>query len=100
MFTKLRDFSSPADLTQTVRSLSNAFTLDDQLSLTDAIRVVWELRDINPATIQTIEIPVEAKTASNGAAVLLPTVPFNELLRQVYPDLVSQDPTVSLQAEE
>ena len=100
MFTKLRDFSSPADLTQTVRSLSNAFTLDDQLSLTDAIRLAWELRDINPGTIQTIEIPVEAKTASNGAAVLLPTVPFNELLRQVYPDLVSQDPTVSLPADE
>ncbi len=100
MFTKLRDFSSPADFTQTVRSLTNAFTLDDELSLTDAIRLAWSLRDIDPATIQTIEIPVEAETASNGAAILLPTVPFHELLRQIYPDLVAEDATVSLPAEE
>lgn len=100
MFTKLRSFSSPADLTQTVRSLSNAFTLDDQLSLTDAIGLAWNLRDIDPTTIQTIEIPVEAKTATNGAAVLLPTVPFHELLQAVYPDLVADNATVSLPFED
>lgn len=100
MFTKLRDFSSPGDFTETVRSLTNAFTLDDELSLTDAIRLAWDLRDIDPATIQTIEIPVEAKTASSGAAILLPTVPFHELLREVYPDLVEENATVSLQAQE
>jgi len=100
MFAKLRYFGSPNDLTKTVRSMSSAFTLDDRLSITDAIGLAWDLRDIDPATIQTIEIPVEPKTASNGAAVLLPTVPFNELLRQVYPDLAPRQATVSLPDDE
>ncbi len=88
MFSKLRNFNSPADLTRTVRSLTNAFTLDDHFGITDAIGLAWDMREINPATVVTIDIPVQAQTTAAGAAVLVPTAPFNELLDEIYPDLV------------
>jgi len=85
MFSKLNEFSSPADLTATVRSLTDAFSLDESLGITDAIALAWELRGIDPTTVTTIEIPVVNKRTEDGAAVLIPTVPFNELLDEAFP---------------
>ncbi len=97
LFAKLRDFSSPGDLTATVRSLTDAFTLDDQLGLTDAINLAWELRDIDPTSFVTLDIPVENQRTSSGAAILVPTKPFDQVLAEGYPRLAPEDQAVSLQ---
>ncbi len=96
MFRKLGRFSSPADLTSTVRSLTDAFTLDDQLGLTDAIGLAWSLRDLDPETIVTLQIPVRSETTAGGAAILVPEVPFDEVLAEGYPLLVPAKNAVSL----
>ncbi len=92
MLSKLNDFESLADLTATVRSLTNAFSLDEELGITDAIRLAWDLRGIMPASVATIDIPVEDRRTDDGAAVLIPTVPFNELLVEHFPEEVPVDP--------
>ncbi len=98
MFRKLRGFSSAADLTSTVRSLADAFTLDDQLGLTDAIGLAWSLRDLDPETIVTLQIPVRSETTAGGAAILVPEVPFDQVLGEGYPLLAPAKSAVSLDA--
>ena len=89
MFTKLRQFESPADLNGKVRSLANAFVLDDQLGLGDAIGLLWDLRDVNLAGVRRIQIPVRNHVTPSGAHVLLPLQQFDELLREAYPAALS-----------
>ena len=96
LFSRLSEFDSPGDLTNTVRSLTNAFTLDDQLGISDAISLAWELRGIDPSSFIIIQIPVENQRTSGGAAILVPTVPFGELLTQFYPRLAPANDAVSL----
>ena len=96
MFSKLSEFSSPADLTSTVRSLTDAFTLDDQLGITDAISLAWGLRGIDPTTFVSLRIPVENQRTSAGASILVPVQPFDVLLSQNYPWLAPATDAVSL----
>lgn len=87
MFEKLADFSSPADLTGTVRSLTTAFSLDAELGVVDAVRLAWSLREIDPDAVVSLEIPVADDRTTAGAAVLVPTLSFDQVLAEVYPDL-------------
>ncbi len=95
MFSKLSEFSSPNDLTGTVRSLTDAFTLDDHLGITDAISLAWDLRDIDPDSFVSLEIPVDMQRASTGASILVPTESFDQVLATAYPSLAPTE-TVSL----
>ena len=67
-----------------VRSLSNAFTLDDQLGLGEAVGVAWDLRGLSPSAIVRITIPVDPHETVDGAQVLVATVPFDELLSEYF----------------
>jgi LCP family protein required for cell wall assembly len=96
MFSKLSEFTSPADLTNTVRSLANTFTLDDQLGITDAISLAWELRGIDPQTFVSLMIPVESQRTSGGASILVPLEPFDRVLSLGYPQLAPTGDAVSL----
>lgn len=87
MLSKLGDFSSVDDLTRTAQSLIGAFSLDDDLGLTDAINLAWSLKDVDPITVQTLKIPVADERTDSGAAVLVATQPFDQILAEVYPDL-------------
>jgi LCP family protein required for cell wall assembly len=98
MFSRLKSFDSPADLTNTVRSLTDAFTLDDQLGLGDAISLAWNLRDLDLERVVTLEIPVADDRTSGGAAILVPTMSFDQVLADGYPDLAPELENVSLEA--
>lgn len=89
MFAKLRRFDSPSQLSAIVESLTNEFTLDDQLGVGDAITLAWSLRNLNTEEITRIRIPVRDFTTDNGDRVLLPTSSFSEVLRQARPELVN-----------
>jgi len=81
----LRSFDSVGDLTGKVRALTQFFTFDDQLGMSDAISIAWGLRDLDLDTIVRIEIPVADHVTPGGAQVLVPTTSFNELLDVAYP---------------
>ncbi len=90
MFAKLKDFDSPSQLASIVESLSNEFTLDDQLGVADAISLAaWSLRRLEADEITRLRIPVREFTTDSGDRVLLPTASFSELLGTVRPELTS-----------
>jgi LCP family protein required for cell wall assembly len=80
VMSKAGEFDSPRDLTRFAASLSDAFTLDDRLSLTDAAELAWSHRDLSADDLVRLTIPVQAHTTSAGAQVLLPTASFAEVL--------------------
>ncbi len=84
MLDNVRSFKSPRDLTRAVRSLTDAFTLDDQLGVTEAISLAWDLRDIDPSTIIRLQIPVADYVTPQGAAVLIPTASFDTVIAEYY----------------
>ena len=86
MLTKLRSFDSVGDLTGKIRSLTEFFTFDDQLGMSEAISSAWNLRDIDLGTIVRFEIPVADHQTAGGAQVLVPIKSFNEILDIVYPN--------------
>ncbi len=89
MFSRIGQFGTLNELTGVVAQLSHAFTLDDNISLADAANLAWDLRGIDPATIKRLTIPVEGYVTSAGAQVLLPTVAFETILTEAYPDLAT-----------
>jgi len=88
LFKKLKTFASPADLTRKVAELSDAFTLDDRLGIGDAIALAWQTRDIDPATIKRLQIPVRLTRNKKGQSILVPTASFDEVLDAAYPGLL------------
>jgi len=88
MFAKLKSFDSPSQLSAIVESLTNEFTLDDQLGIGDAIALAWSLRTLDIDEITRISIPVRDFTTDDDALVLVPTVSFADLLSEERPDLV------------
>lgn len=90
MFGALKKLNTPADLAGILRSLASAFTLDDQLGVTDVISLAWDLRDLDPDSVTRIEIPVKNFTTPEGAKVLVPTVSFDELIATTVPELAPE----------
>ncbi len=84
MLEKLKRFRSLGALLDTLSALADAFTVDEGLSVRDAAELAWSQRNLEAADIVRIQIPVENYTTSGGAAVLLPTRSFTELLDEAY----------------
>lgn len=82
---RLKGFRSVTEFSALVEDLSDAFAIDEGLSLTDAIGIAWDLRDLEPSRISRPTIPVSYYVTSDGAYVLLPTSSFAEMLGEVYP---------------
>jgi LCP family protein required for cell wall assembly len=92
MLEKASEFDSPQELAGMVRSVSNAFTLDDQLGLAEAVSVAWDLRGLDPEAIVRIKIPADPFETAEGAQVLVATVPFDELLSEYFAAAVEDTP--------
>ncbi len=92
MLEKASEFDSPQELAGVVRSLSNAFTLDDKLGLSDVISVAWDLRGLRAEDIVRLKIPVENYETAAGAQVLVATTPFDELLEEHFAARVEELP--------
>ena len=90
MLRKAKAFNSVGQLTDTVQSLAGAFAIDEGLSISNAVDLAWNARSISPETVIRLKIPVRNYTTSAGAAVLLPTQSFTEVLAEAYPELLAQ----------
>jgi LCP family protein required for cell wall assembly len=84
LFRELKSFGSPSELTAQVAGLADAFVLDDTLSMTDAISLAWAMRDIDLENINRLEIPVRLTRSKSGQSILVATMPFDEVLINVY----------------
>lgn len=73
-------FSQIADATSAAVSLSEGF------SMSDAVRLAWQYRNIDPKTVARVTLDTEPFVTDYGAYVLEPTRSFNDLLAEIYPD--------------
>ena len=89
--TKLRTFDSPTDLSNKIDELSNAFVVDEGLSISDSLSLVWSLRNIDVTTIQRLTVPVKLGRTTSGQSILRATQPFDEVLAEFYPELLVAD---------
>ena len=72
--------SSLGDLLSVVQNLSHTVRLDRGWSIAEAVEWAWRYRDLDLSQVAQLSIPVEDYRTSNGASVLLPVQPFNEVL--------------------
>lgn len=92
LFTQMKSFDSPTELTTKVRSLADNFTLDDGLSVTAAVNLAWGLRSIEIDAIKRLEIPVRLTRSRSGQSILVATATFDEVLAEAYDgDLPTED---------
>jgi LCP family protein required for cell wall assembly len=82
---RLKAFRSITEFAGLVENLTDTFAFDEGLSPGEAIGIAWQLRDVDPAAIKRVEIPVADLTTPGGAQVLVPTAPFLETLESAYP---------------
>jgi len=93
LFERLDDFSSLGELTDIVDALSDAFVVDEDLSIARAMSIIWDLRGLDIEDVVTLEIPVTGYRTSGGAEVLVPTQPFSEVLKTAFPDMDTEADT-------
>ncbi|MDJ0664675.1 MAG: LCP family protein [Acidimicrobiia bacterium] len=82
MLEKASQFDSPSELAGVVRSVSEAFTLDDQLGLSEVIGLAWDLRSLDREDIVRLKVPVAFYVTAEGAQVVVATTPFDNLLEE------------------
>ncbi|MBN2114029.1 MAG: LCP family protein [Acidimicrobiia bacterium] len=82
---RLKAFRSITEFSALVEELSDAFAIDDHLSLGAAIGLAWDMRGINVASIRRPTIPAATYITEAGAYVLLPQASFAEVLESAYP---------------
>lgn len=92
LFTKMKSFDSPKELTTKVASLADNFALDSRLSIADAVNLAWGLRSLKVEDIRRLEIPVRLTRSTSGQSILKATATFDEVLADAYDgDLPSED---------
>jgi LCP family protein required for cell wall assembly len=82
---RLKAFRSVTEFSALVEDVSDAFSIDDGLTLGNAIGLAWDMRGINIAGIQRPVIPTATFVTEAGAYVLLPQASFAEVLESAYP---------------
>jgi LCP family protein required for cell wall assembly len=80
MMARLSDFSSPGAMTSAAGALAPFITVDDQLTIGDAVSLAWIMRGLNAGQITEIEVPVVDHVTDDGAAVLVPVTPVEDLV--------------------
>lgn len=77
---RLKGFGSLTEFGALVEDLAGAFSIDEGLSLGEAINLAWNMRGIDIASIKRPTIPVADYITDRGAYVLLPQASFSEVL--------------------
>ncbi len=81
---RLKSFRSVTEFGALVEDLGGTFTIDEGLSLGDAINLAWDMRGIDVGSIKRPTIPVADYVTSGGAYVLLPQASFAEVLESAH----------------
>ena len=82
---KISDLESLTSLITLVSSLSSAIRIDETWTFSDAASDMWNHRNLSEDSVEKIVLEVENYRTETGAAVLIPTRSFTELLAEVYP---------------
>ncbi len=81
---KVKSLDTFTSLVEIAGSISDAVTIDDGITITDAIGIAWDLRNVTTSNISKIAIPIRHYVTDGGAAVLVPTKSFDEILAEYW----------------
>ncbi len=80
MMVRVSDLSSPADMFSIAQSVAPYVTVDNELSLMDAVGLASMMKGLGSGDVVELEIPVSDYKSETGAMVLIPTVDVAELV--------------------
>ncbi len=83
---RVASFGSLGRFTQIAGATADAVRLSEGFSVTEAVGLAWQYRNIDPASVPRIALETKPYVTGYGAYVLEPTRSFNELLAEIYPD--------------
>ena len=75
---EIKNFKSLGELTNLISTLEDAFVIDENLSLNNAINILWNFRDSNLSDINKLSIPVDPYELDDGRQVLIITENFTD----------------------
>jgi LCP family protein required for cell wall assembly len=81
---KVASLGSLSRFDDIARAVSNSVRLDSEWSLADAVRLAWKYRGITSDEVKRFEVQADNFIAPGGAQVLIPSVPFADLLAEVH----------------
>jgi LCP family protein required for cell wall assembly len=81
---KVASLGSLSRFDDVARAVSSSVRLDADWSLPDAVRLAWRYRGITSDEVKRFQVEADNFTAPGGAAVLIPSVRFADLLAEVY----------------
>ncbi|MEK7252633.1 MAG: LCP family protein, partial [Actinomycetota bacterium] len=84
---RLAGMGDVSELTALIEQLASSFTVDEGLSLTEAVSTAWNLRSLNIAAIARPTIPVTLTIDDGGRSVLIPQATFASIVSTANPSL-------------
>ena len=81
----LKGVRSLPELQGLVQDVSEAFTIDDELHLGEAIALLWEVRTIDSEDIYRVSLDVRFSFSAVNGAILLLNAPFQDSIIAAYP---------------
>ena len=75
---KIKDFRSLGELSTFISTLEDAFIIDENLSLNNAVNILWNFRDTELSNIIKLSIPVSPYELDDGRQVLIISENFTE----------------------
>ncbi len=75
---KIKDFRSLGELSTFISTLEDAFIIDENLSLNNAVNILWNFRDTELSNINKLSIPVSPYELDDGRQVLIISENFTE----------------------
>ena len=75
---KIKDFRSLGELSTFISTLEDAFIIDENLSLNNAVNILWNFRDTDLSNISKLSIPVSPYELDDGRQVLIMSENFTK----------------------
>ena len=71
LLNEIKDFSSLGELNNFITTLEDAFIIDENLSINNAVDILWNFRDTDLSNIKKLSIPVSPYELDDGRQVLI-----------------------------
>ena len=78
LLNEIKDFSSLGELNNFITTLEDAFIIDENLSINNAVNILWNFRDTDLSNINKLSIPVSPYELDDGRQILIITENFTK----------------------
>ena len=78
LLNEIKNFSSLGELNKFITTLEDAFIIDENLSINNAVNILWNFRDTDLSNINKLSIPVSPYELDDGRQILIITENFTK----------------------